>query len=201
MIYIAFEGIDGCGKTKQLELLNHYLLTKNKTTLVTKEIGSPHNEACLKLRELILNANYDLDDLAAQFLLAAGSIQHSLKVLAPNIDKYDYILSDRSVESNLAYSHVVYGKPIHLFDKRRIFPDIVIYLDIDPLIAQERILKRNPELFQNNGEDRIEKRGLDFQKQVRKNFLARANRNEYIVIDATQSIQQTHFQIIERLDL
>ncbi len=204
MIYIAFEGIDGSGKTKQLSLLEDYLTRNNYSVLVTKEFGSPHNFACEKLREFALNSAYGFDELAGQFMFAACSTQHSERVISPQIDKYDFILSDRSVESNLAYcgalDHREFAHQLFFSDKRRIYPEKIIYLDVDPETSWPRISAREQEQFEG-GTDRIEAKGLTFQKKVRDEYERRITENpHYIVIDCnTLDIEQTHNVIVERL--
>lgn len=196
-MYIAFEGIDGCGKTIQLQLLEQYLKSYNQSVLTTKEIGSCHNSLCLSLRELILNNKNDCIDTASQMLLAAGSVQHAQKVLLPNLAKFDFILSDRSVESNLAYGYASgyseqFLSTIFLHDER-VFPDLVFWFDIDPQLAWNRIKNRELEKFQENGKDRIEEKGLEYQYLVRKQFHKRSLEQEnYITIacDENTSIEE-----------
>lgn len=202
-MYIAFDGIDGCGKTIQIALLEKHLLKKNKTTLLTKEIGSSHNELCKELRQFILNDAFELDDLTAQYLLAAGSTHHAQKVLLPNLNKYDYILSDRSIYTNIAYCPIR-DENFHnsvFLNHLRIFPDLVFYIDIDPKIAQERIGTRSSEHFKITGKDRIEAKGIDFQKKVRENFLKLAAANQNIIkIDGNDTIKNIQEKILWILD-
>jgi len=205
--YVAFEGIDGSGKTKQLELLKKYLEDSQFSTLVTRELGSPHNKACTQMRQLFLDSNFDLDPIASQFLLASSSSHHSEKVLKQNIEKYDFILSDRSVESNIAYG-IAMGAPSDLIlslfslDKRRLYPDFVIYLDITPEVSFSRTKKREQEIFNTGGIDRIELKGIELQKKVREEYLFRSENkspSKYIIVDASLSIEGLHQNILDRL--
>ena len=205
-VYIAFEGIDGSGKTKQLTLLSDYLVKADNKILLTKEFGSSHDLACAKIREFALNGNYKFDELAGQFMFAACSSQHSVKVIEPNLSSYDFILSDRSVESNLAYcSAIGFDKKLthtlFFLDQRRTYPDIIIYLDIDPDLAWSRLNRREKEVFSEGGEDRIESKGLSFQHKVRTEYLRRIEENDrYLVIDCNlDSIDQVHKKIINQL--
>lgn len=205
-VYIAFEGIDGSGKTKQIDLLHKHLASSGKKVLLTRELGSIHDSACSKLREVYLCSKLQMDDLAAQFLLASCSIQHSEKVIKPNLQSYDYILSDRSVESNLAYGYALgFEKSlinqIFLQDCRRIRPDLIVYLDIDPKIAYARSKKRALEFDQV---DRIESKGIEFQKAVREFYLERLvsfPKNSFQVNASQLSIQETHESILRGLKL
>ena len=204
--YIAFEGIDGSGKTKQTELLYNYLVSQGKKVLLTRELGSPHDQACNKLREFHLCSTLEMDDLAAQYLLPSCSIQHSEKVIKPNLKNYDFILSDRSLESNLAYGYALgFGKSlinqIFLQDKRRTFPDIIVYLDIEPEVAYARSKARKQEYTLT---DRIEGKGLEFQKMVRESYLERIPffpKDSLTLNVSTLSIQAVHQKILEGLKL
>ena len=203
-LYVAFEGIDGSGKSKQLSLLVSYLIKTNKTVFETSELGSTHDPLCVKMRDLFLNNNHNIDELALQHILAASSIQHSEKVLKNQQDKVDYIISDRSIESNLAYGYASTLNRdivdlIFCTDARRIVPDLIIYLDVDPILASKRRSNRQKEAFENNGSDRIEDKSTDFQQLVREEYLKRARlNNKYIIIDTNNvSIDDTHRLIVD----
>lgn len=204
-MYIAFEGIDGSGKTKQIELLSKCLFEKRNDILITKELGSPYDQACLKLREIFLNDSYNMDDLAGEYVLAACSIQHNEKVIKPALNDR-LIISDRSIESNLVYGYAKFDKTIidsiFLQDQRRKHPDLIIFLDINPEVSWSRSQRRTREIFENAGVDRIEKRGLDFQKKVREEYVKRAKEiSSYLVIDIElDSIAQVHQKVIKALE-
>jgi thymidylate kinase len=157
-----------------------------------------------------LNDSIDLDDLAGQHILAACSIQHSEKVIKKHLSENTIILSDRSVESNIAYGRAKFGKQvdeIFLSDTRRVYPQVVLFLDIDPELSWSRLMARRKEEFSNNGTDRIEGRGLEFQKTVRQEYLKRATEqmarsSVYLHIDiGGDSIQQVHEKIVRTLKI
>lgn len=205
--YIAFEGIDGSGKTKQIDLLLQFLQQQGYSVLLTREFGSLHNEACVHIRDFALNSKHNIDEIAGQFMFAACSSQHSEKVIAPNIDKYDFILSDRSIESNLAYCTSIgidrqFAHTLFLLDKRRIHPDRIVYLNVDPEISWKRVSRRTQEKFTDGGSDRIEDKGLEFQKRVHAEYARRQQENpRYVVVDSQDTIEQTHRLILECLNL
>lgn len=183
--YISIEGGDGCGKTTLVKNLVNFLQSMNKKILLTKEFGSEHDLFCKELRKIALSSEYNVDDIAGQILFAAIAKQHQEKVIKPNKKNnlYDIILSDRGIDSNFAYgpSHGISNSLIKKIFKptyeNAILPDITFYLDIDPYLAAERRAKRTPELFNNNGVDRVEEKGIELQKKVRKNFLTLAKNN------------------------
>ena len=203
--YIAFEGIDGSGKTRQVELLVKALEEKGFKVLATRELGS-NDPACLCLRDLYLNSAYNMDELSRQLLLAACSVQHSEKVIRANLSRYDYIISDRSIESNLVHSYASgidreLTEKMFLLDKRRLHPDIVILLDINPETSWTRLQKRTKEKLKDGGEDRIEARGLDFQWTIRNEYHLRSKLNpKYRIINCDDlNIQNTHLRVFSEV--
>jgi len=207
--YLAFEGIDGSGKTKQLSLLYNYLTAQNYSVLLTREFGSEHDSACVKIRDFALNSLHNIDEYAGQFMFAACSSQHNEKVIKPNLDKYDFILSDRSVESNLAYCAAIEGfsrefaHQLFFSDSRRINPDHIIFLNTDPDLCWQRLSRRTQEKFTDGGVDRIEDKGKDFQKRVYTEYQHRIKYStNYIVINSTTlTIDETHQTIRAQLGL
>ena len=188
--YVSIEGGDGSGKTTLVKKLIEYFEKTNTKYLITKEFGTDLDRACSDLRQIALNSSLNLDDLAAQLIFAAIVRQHQQKVIIPSIasKKYEIILSDRGIDSNFAYgpAHGINKKSIDSIFKiayeKSVLPDLTIYLDVDPLLAAYRKIKREPEKFSNNGVDRVEKKGISLQKEVRKNFLNLAKKNEKRIV-------------------
>lgn len=205
--YIAFEGIDGSGKTKQIDLLVKYLEQNGYSVLLTREFGSLHNEACVHMRDFALNSKHNIDELAGQFMFAACSSQHSERVIAPSLSKYDFIVSDRSIESNLAYCTSIgidreFAHTLFFLDKRRIHPHKIVYLNVDPEISWRRVTRRTQEKFTDGGSDRIEDKGLEFQKRVHAEYALRQKENpRYIVVNSQETIEHTHRLVLESLGL
>lgn len=193
--YLTIEGGDGSGKTTLIKNLHKYLIDSKKKVLLTKEFGSEHDKACSKMREIALNSNYQIDELAGQIIFAAIVRQHQERVIKPTLEKkeVDIILSDRGIDSNFAYgpAHGLTNKTIEQIFKPAysdaVLPDLTIYLDIDPLLASYRRTKREAEKFDENGVDRVEKKGLKLQQQVRRNFhkLAEKNPDRIVMVEIT----------------
>lgn len=178
--YISIEGGDGSGKTTLIKNLHKFLVENaKKSVLLTKEFGSEHDKACVKLREIALNSKYNIDDVAGQIIFAAIVRQHQINVIKPALEKktHNIILSDRGLDSNFAYgpAHGLTNKQIATIFKSAYEgaskPDLTFYLDIDPLLASYRRTKRTAETFSEGGVDRIEEKGLKLQQKVRRNFL------------------------------
>lgn len=193
--YVTIEGTDGSGKTTLFNNLYYYLAKQLEyTVLETKEFGSKHDKACQDIRSIILNSNYKVTNLAMQLGFASIIAQHHEKVINPARESgtYNYILSDRGIDSNYAYA------PAHGLDDEQInnifdtayrdfkLPEVTIFLNIDPELAFSRRRTRDPEKFIDGGVDAVEAKGIELQYKVRENFLEIAKGNDRIkVIDVT----------------
>lgn len=186
--YITIEGCDGAGKTSLIEGLLSYCKKNKVKHLLTKEFGSPHNPLLVEMRKIALSDEYNLDELSGQILFGFIAREHRVKVIIPHKreGKLDLIIGDRGPDSNFSYGpvhgikqtlinklfDVVYSSQASEGD-----PDLTIYLDVDPELARKRINARDQENFKNDAVDRVEKKGVEFQKKVRKNFLKKAKKH------------------------
>jgi len=200
--FIVFEGIDGCGKTTQIEAISRWLpnsgLMKKDSNLVkTREPGG--SLLGKKLRNLILdnNTNNKPSSLAELLLYSADRAEHISKIISPALAKEDWVISDRFADSTLAYQG--YGRHINLEIIKKIEsivcqgeqPDLTIFLDISP---EESILRRK-----NFVPDRIESEGIEFLKKVNEGFQLIAKEKNWSVISATQNINTISEEIKETL--
>ena len=115
--FIVFEGIDGCGKTTQIDKISKWLpdsglMKKNSKLIKTKEPGG--SLLGEKLRNLILdnNKNNKPSSLAELLLYSADRAEHVSKIISPALENNDWVLSDRFSDSTLAYQG--YGRNINL---------------------------------------------------------------------------------------
>ena len=199
--FIVFEGIDGCGKTTQINEICNWLpysnLISNHSSIIkTREPGGSSIGA--KIRELILSNNKDNvpTNLTELLLYAADRTEHVTKIISPALTKGDWVLSDRFASSTLAYQG--YGRNIdkEIIKKLEIIacqgqkPDITFFLDIS---IEESIARRK-----NQIPDRIESEGVNFLRKVNIGFKKIAKENNWIVIsgsnnkeDVTTSIKNT----------
>ena len=188
--FIVFEGIDGCGKTTQINeicnwLPNSNLISNNSSIIKTREPGGSLIGA--KLRELILSNNKDNvpSNLTELLLYAADRTEHVKKVISPALNKGDWVLSDRFSGSTHAYQG--YGRNIdkEIIKKLEIIacqgqkPDITFFLDIS---VEESIARRK-----NQIPDRIESEGVNFLRKVNIGFKQIARENNWIVISASNN--------------
>lgn len=165
-LFITFEGIDGCGKTTQIELLKESLEKKGYTVLLTREPGAKGLGE--KLRKILLNYDGEVSSNCESFLFLADRAQHIDTIIKPAIDKGVIVLCDRHTDSTVAYQG--YGRQLDLeqiyqlnkIATNGIIPDITFILDIDIDTSLQRIGK---------GRDRMENAGREFFERVRKGYI------------------------------
>ena len=165
-LFITFEGIDGCGKTTQIELLKESLEKKGYTVLLTREPGAKGLGE--KLREILLNYDGEVSSNCESFLFLADRAQHIDTIIKPAIDKGVIVLCDRHTDSTVAYQG--YGRQLDLeqiyqlnkIATNGIIPDITFILDIDIDTSLQRIGK---------GRDSMENSGREFFERVRKGYI------------------------------
>ena len=200
--FIVIEGIDGCGKTTQIEEIARWLPTsglmnENSKLIKTREPGG--SLLGKKLRNLILenNQNNQPCSLAELLLYSADRAEHVAKIISPALEKEDWVISDRFADSTLAYQG--YGRNINLEIIKNIesivcqgkHPDLTIFLEIS---AEESILRRK-----NDVPDRIESEGINFLQKVNEGFKLIAKEKKWKVISATQDINTVSNEIKETL--
>ena len=198
--FIVIEGIDGCGKTTQIDELSKWLpnsgLLKNRSKLIaTREPGG--SLLGQKLRRLILdnNKNNKPSSLSELLLYSADRAEHVSKIISPALNKNDWVISDRFSDSTLAYQG--YGRNINLEIIKKIesivcqgvYPDLTFFLEISP---EESILRRKNEI-----PDRIESEGIKFLEKVNEGFKLIAKEKNWKVISASQNIKTISNQIKE----
>ena len=200
--FIVIEGIDGCGKTTQVEEISRWLPTsglmgENSKLIKTREPGG--SLLGKKLRNLILdnNKNNKPSSLAELLLYSADRAEHFSKIIAPELEKQNWVISDRFADSTLAYQG--YGRNINLDIIRNIEsivcqgkkPDLTFFLEIS---AEESFLRRK-----NLIPDRIESEGVNFLQKVNEGFKLIAKEKNWKVISATKNIDSISSEIKETL--
>ena len=205
--FIVLEGIDGCGKTTQINKLSRWLpnsglIKRNSTLIKTREPGG--SLLGRELREMILNNKSNPPSHLTELLLYyADRAEHLSKTIFPALQNGHWILSDRFSGSTLAYQG--YGREINIdiIQKlenivcQNIKPDITFFLEISP---EESVFRR-----QNKVADRIESEGLEFLKKVNHGFKLIALENNWEIIDASAELntisQQIQTSLINKFSL
>ena len=177
--YIAFEGLEGCGKSTHVKRLATRL-----NAVMTREPGGTVVGSMLR-NILIDPANTNLSPRAEALLMASDRAQHIAELISPALSSGQHVVTDRSVYSSLAYQG--YGREQDLTELKRIndwaigglWPELVIYIEVPTAILIERLKKR--EL------DRFEREDADFFKRVADGFLqmAAADPKRWLIIDGT----------------
>ena len=192
-LFITFEGIDGCGKTTQIELLKNSLEKQGKNVLLTREPGAKGLGE--KLREILLNYEGDVSSNCESFLFLADRAQHIDTIIKPAIEKGIIVICDRHTDSTVAYQGYGRGldlKQIHYLNNiatSGIKPDLTFILDIDVETSLERIGKAR---------DRMESAGIEFFNRVRNGYIeiSKQEPNRVKLINGKDSIENIHNQII-----
>jgi len=198
---IAFEGVEGAGKSTQLELLRQALegqggpgdrrssppVGRPREVVVTREPGG--TAAGERVRALLLDPEVELDPRAEALLFAAARAELVAEVIRPALERGAVVLSDRYLDSSLAYQGGARGlgrgpvEAVNRFATGGLLPDLVVLLDLDPADGLAR-RARDP--------DRIEAQDIDFHRRVREAFrdLAAADPGRFAVIDATAPVPE-----------
>ena len=177
--YIAFEGLEGCGKSTHVKRLATRL-----NAVMTRDPGGTVVGSMLR-NILIDPANTNLSPRAEALLMASDRAQHIAELISPALASGQHVVTDRSVYSSLAYQG--YGREQDLAELKRIndwaigglWPELVIYIEVPTAILIERMKKR--EL------DRFEREDSEFFKRVADGFsqMAAADPKRWLIIDGT----------------
>lgn len=206
-MWIAIEGIDGAGKSSVILKLQEKLQAKNQDVVLTREPGG--TELGQKLRTIIESTPHSTQ--AEVFLFAADRQEHFLKVIKPAIKAKKIIISDRSVYSSIAYQG--YGHGLNISDIIEInkialenkFPDLLVYLNLDPVLAMERIKKSRETTTHFEKLDYLKKVVVGFEALTNK-VISKENNlkkivNDILVVDANLSSDQIADLILKKMNL
>lgn len=173
-LFITFEGIEGCGKTSQVKLLNDYLIAQGHEVIMTREPGgTPISEAIRKI--LLSNDSVNMHHHTEVLLYLASRAQHVSEVMRPALEKGRIVICDRFADSTFVYQCFVRGinkeivETMNNFAVGDIQPRITFVLDVEPEEGLRRAMLRNQK--HSLGQDRIESESLDFHKKVREGYL------------------------------
>jgi len=198
-MFISFDGVEGASKTTQAKLLSTWLSQNYMSHVLTKEPGDPNIEECKIIREILLNPKHNISAKTEFLLYLADRAAHVDKCIKPALDKRQWVICDRYVDSTRIYQGIGRGLgvdeiwPMINFSSQGIMPDITFIMDIPVEFGLKRARTSNREFI--NG-DRLENEQISFHIKLRQAFLDLAEtHNRYIVLDATKSINELHEEI------
>jgi len=181
-LFVAFEGGEGSGKTTQARLTAIWLREQGYDVVATHEPGA--TKIGMRLRALLLDtAQGGMSAYTEALLYAADRAEHVAQVIDPALERGAVVITDRYIDSSLAYQGAGRGLPgediarLNSWATEGRAPDLTILLDIDPEIGLRRRAR---------SADRLEAEPVDFHRRVRAGFLdlAHAAPDRYLVIDA-----------------
>jgi dTMP kinase len=195
-MFLAFEGADGAGKSTQVKLLAEHFERQGREVVICREPGG--TELGEKLRGILLDpGSGDMGPEAEVLLFMAARAQLCSRVIRPAIEAGKVVISDRFLWSSVVYQGIVGGLGIEeVLSIGRVatgglLPELTFLIDLDPADAHSSL---------DEG-DRMESRGLDFQREVREGFagLAADFSDNFALIDGSGSVEQVHEQVIKAL--
>lgn len=207
---IAIEGIDGSGKTSVRNKMIEWFKESQIPHCCTREPGGTPNAE--RLRDFVLfnnekynNGGHDAEEgltaMTQALVINAARRQHVEVVIKPRIEAGEVVITDRFLDSTLAYQGAGMGLDIgallglHKLAIGNFYPDLTILLDVDTAIAAKRVSDR-PEK-----KNLLDELGPEFYERGRQCFLqsSQASDREYLVVDASQSEEQVFAQILPTL--
>ncbi len=197
---MTFEGIEGSGKTTQVELLCKYLQEKGYQVVRTREPGGTAlGEA---LRKVLLQKDLHVLPLSELLIFMAVRSQHMEEVIMPALVRGAVVVCDRFVDATYAYQG--YGRGVDLgiiatlnrLVTKGVTPNLTILLDCDVDVGLKRKLTHNPQL------DRFEQEEAAFHEQIKRGYLKLVEEDEkrFYVINGKRDIEATHIAIRDRVE-
>ncbi|MFV2022068.1 dTMP kinase [Micromonospora sp. LOL_023] len=201
-VFVVFEGGEGAGKSTQVSALAQTLRGRGREVVVTREPGATGLGE--RIRRLVLEGGPDAPSPRAEALLyAADRAHHVTTVLRPALARGAVVISDRYVDSSLAYQGAGRTLPVEevswlsSWATGGLKPDLVVLLDIEPQAGLGRAEQRG------GGADRLESESLAFHERVRYAFLdlAAADPKRYLVLDAGRGVEELQTEVFTRVEV
>ncbi|MCP4115049.1 MAG: dTMP kinase [Desulfobacteraceae bacterium] len=206
-MFITFEGIEGSGKTTQIERVSACFDENGYDTVVTREPGD--TLIGKKIRAILLDPdNRGMSDLCELFLYGADRAQHLFEVVVPSLNAGKTVLCDRFTDATTVYQGAARGIARELIDTihsvvvKDLRPDLTILFDLDPAIGLERAFSALEDGERSVDEARFEQEALGFHQQVRQGYLALAGaeKERFLVVDASGTPEQVFGEIVSGIN-
>lgn len=196
-LFLTFEGVDGCGKSTQINLLKSYLETNGFEVVLTREPGSVGLGT--NIRELLLNYDGEVSNVCESFLFLADRAQNVDCIVKPAIKQGKIVLGDRHTDSSLAYQG--YGRQLDVdridmlnnIATSGLKPDMTFVFDVDVETSMARV---------GSSKDRMESAGVEFFQRVRDGYLeiAKKDSKRVKVLDGTLTPNEIHKQVLDLIE-
>ncbi len=201
-MFITLEGIEGSGKTTQIDYLVKYLEKQGRQCVTTREPGG--TSIGDKIRAILLDPeSRDLDPTAELLLYMADRAQHINSVIKPAVADGQTVICDRYFDATVVYQgfarelDVDVIRQLHALLFNDLKPDLTFLLDLEPGEGLTRAWKQLNDGQRAGGESRFEEETLAFHKKVRAGYLelARLEPDRFCIIDATRDVRQVRDDI------
>ena len=195
--FITLEGIEGSGKTSSIKSINALLEQKKIDYINTREPGG--SSIGEELREILLDPNTDIPSEVELLLMLADRKDHVEKTILPNLLNNTWVISDRFMDSSIAYQGGGRQLNLNMIDSLAIYldlpqPDLTLLFDLPVEVSLERTKKRG-EL------DRFEKEEIEFHKRIREAYLelAKDHPDRIKVIDGSQDLEKVQAKVVRAI--
>lgn len=200
---ISFEGLDGAGKTTQIDLVCRWLESRGISFVRTREPGGTPLGA--EIRQLLLNRpDLAITPLAEAFLFQADRAQHFATLVIPALQEGKLVITDRCFDASIAYQGYGRGVGPELIEGLSMLatqghvPDLTILLDLDPSQVRRRIEVAGDQSGMREQPTRFDIEAEEFHRRVQEGFraLARAHPERIKVVDAARPVEEIHREIV-----
>jgi dTMP kinase len=207
-MFITLEGIEGSGKTTQIEYIAEYMKDKGRECVVTREPGG--TDIGKKIRAILLDSkSKKLDPSAEMLLYTADRIQHVNEIIRPALSSGKIVLCDRYFDATIAYQGIARGIDMDLINMLHtnvvdnLRPDITILLDLSVEEGLKRAWKQIDNGMRTNRETRFEEEKITFHKKVREGYLKLASMEpeRFRIVDASRSENDVQKDILKALSI
>jgi dTMP kinase len=198
-IFISFEGIDGCGKSTQVDLLIKKLNSLKIRSLLVREPGG--SKIAENIRSILLdNANRLMSNETEALLMTASRAQLTREVIIPKLNEGFVVVADRFQDSTIAYQgggrglDISFLEMLNLFATNHLIPNMTFYIDISAKEGLKRTI--------SNEFDRIENAGEAFQVRVRNEYLKLTKKEpqRVFLVDGTKTVTEIHEEIWSKIE-
>jgi dTMP kinase len=207
-MFITLEGIEGSGKTTQINHLCRFLENKNHECVITREPGG--TEIGKKIRSILLDPkNKDMEPMTELLLYFSDRAQHINQIVNPALSEGKTVICDRYFDATLVYQGYARGLDMKLITRLHelvlegLEPDLTFLLDISPEIGLARAWKQIDKGSRTGDETRFEKEAISFHQKIRAGYLelARLKPQRFQIIDASQEKEKVRIDIEKVLAL